>query len=64
MSITSAILGYWMIGNAPWFLLPFAWIFTGTALTGWFVIGHDCGHRSFSNRRWVNDLVGHFFFYH
>lgn len=62
ISITSVILGYWMIGNAPWFLLPFAWFFTGTALTGWFVIGHDCGHRSFSNRRWVNDLVGHFFF--
>ncbi len=52
-------LGYGSIAIAPWFLLPFAWFFTGTALTGFFVIGHDCGHRSFAKRRWVNDLVGH-----
>ncbi len=54
-------LGYAGIAIAPWFLLPIAWIFTGTALTGFFVIGHDCGHRSFAKRRWVNDLVGHLF---
>lgn len=54
-------LGYLSIGIAPWFLLPLAWIFTGTALTGFFVIAHDCGHRSFAKRRWVNDLVGHLF---
>lgn len=50
---------YCAIAIAPWFLLPFAWIFTGTALTGFFVLAHDCGHRSFAKRRWVNDLVGH-----
>lgn len=54
-------LGYWSIQAAPWFLLPIAWIFTGTALTGFFVIGHDAGHRSFAKRKWVNDLVGHIF---
>ena len=54
-------LGYASIAIAPWFLLPIAWIFTGTALTGFFVIAHDCGHRSFAKRRWVNDLVGHVF---
>lgn len=54
-------LGYWAIQVAPWFLLPVAWLFTGTALTGFFVIGHDCGHRSFAKRKWVNDLVGHLF---
>ncbi|KGF73648.1 fatty acid desaturase [Neosynechococcus sphagnicola sy1] len=52
-------LGYWGIVSAPWFLLPFCWIFTGTALTGFFVLAHDCGHRSFAKRRWLNDLVGH-----
>lgn len=52
-------LGYWGLAISPWFLLPLMWIFTGTALTGFFVIGHDCGHRSFANRKWVNDLVGH-----
>jgi acyl-lipid omega-6 desaturase (Delta-12 desaturase) len=51
--------GYASLALAPWYLLPFCWIFTGTALTGFFVIGHDCGHRSFSNKIWLNDLVGH-----
>lgn len=54
-------LGYVGIAFASWFLLPVLWIFTGTALTGFFVIAHDCGHRSFAKRRWVNDLVGHLF---
>ncbi|PIG90793.1 fatty acid desaturase [Gloeocapsopsis sp. IPPAS B-1203] len=54
-------LGYAGIAIAPWFVLPLFWIFTGTALTGFFVIAHDCGHRSFAKRRWVNDLVGHIF---
>ncbi|OKH26298.1 fatty acid desaturase [Chroogloeocystis siderophila] len=54
-------LGYAGIAIAPWYLLPLFWIFTGTALTGFFVIAHDCGHRSFAKRRWVNDLVGHIF---
>ena len=55
-------VGYWGLAVSPWFLLPLLWIFTGTALTGFFVIGHDCGHRSFSNRNWINDLVGHLVF--
>lgn len=59
LSVLAVVLGYGAIALSPWYLLPFAWFFTGTALTGWFVIAHDCGHRSFANRRWVNDLVGH-----
>lgn len=59
LSVAAVTLGYVAIAVSPWFLLPIAWIFTGTALTGFFVIGHDCGHRSFAQRRWVNDLVGH-----
>lgn len=61
-SVFMVALGYANIAVSPLYLLPFAWIFTGTALTGFFVIGHDCGHRSFAKRRWVNDLVGHIFF--
>ncbi len=61
VSVTAAIVGYLGIIYLPWYCLPLTWIFTGTALTGWFVIGHDAGHRSFAKRRWVNDLVGHFF---
>lgn len=62
VNILLVALGYWGLAIAPWYLLPLLWIFTGTALTGFFVIGHDCGHRSFANRRWVNDLVGHLAF--
>ncbi len=58
-SVAAASVGYIAIATLPWFFLPIAWIFTGTALTGWFVVAHDCGHRSFAQRRWVNDLVGH-----
>ncbi len=58
-NVLAVIVGYVAIAYSPWYLLPLAWIFTGTALTGFFVIGHDCGHRSFANRRWINDLVGH-----
>ncbi|OLP17993.1 fatty acid desaturase [Leptolyngbya sp. 'hensonii'] len=59
LSVLAVCLGYIGIAAAPWFLLPFAWIFAGTALTGFFVIAHDCGHRSFAKQRWVNDWVGH-----
>ncbi|MEO0758147.1 MAG: fatty acid desaturase [Cyanobacteria bacterium J06648_16] len=59
LTIVAVVTGYAAIWFSPWFLLPIAWFFTGTALTGCFVIGHDCGHRSFAKRRWVNDLVGH-----
>jgi omega-6 fatty acid desaturase (delta-12 desaturase) len=58
-SVLMVCLGYISLIIAPWFLLPLAWIFAGTALTGFFVIGHDCAHRSFAKRRWVNDIVGH-----
>jgi len=61
LSIVTAIIGYLGIIYLPWYCLPLTWIFTGTALTGWFVIGHDCAHRSFAKRPWVNDLVGHIF---
>ncbi|HEY9827842.1 MAG TPA: fatty acid desaturase [Stenomitos sp.] len=61
ISVLSVALGYGLINLSPWFLLPLAWLITGTALTGFFVISHDCGHRSFSKQRWVNDWVGHIF---
>ena len=59
INVACVALGYWAVAISPWYLLPIAWVFLGTGLQGFFVIAHDCGHRSFSNRIWVNDLVGH-----
>ncbi|KAL2338513.1 hypothetical protein Fmac_012959 [Flemingia macrophylla] len=110
ISVTSYALGLFMISKAPWYLLPFAWAWTGTAITGvssihtfslmiipqwyprsfsiryldnffllkelgqllilsfvivfsffsiqFFVIGHDCAHKSFSSNKLVEDIVG------
>lgn len=33
-SVTSYALGIFMIAKAPWYLLPLAWAWTGTAITG------------------------------
>ncbi|MGB0561165.1 MAG: fatty acid desaturase [Spirulinaceae cyanobacterium] len=62
VTVLAVALGVGAIALAPWFLLPIAWLFAGTALTGLFVLGHDCGHRSFAKNRWVNNLVGHLLF--
>lgn len=59
LTLVAVVAGYTTIVFSPWYLLPFAWFFTGTAMTGLFVIGHDCGHRSFAKQRWVNNWVGH-----
>ncbi|NP_001413388.1 omega-6 fatty acid desaturase, chloroplastic [Spinacia oleracea] len=58
ISVTSYALGIFMIAKAPWYLLPLAWAWTGTAITGFFVIGHDCAHKSFSKNKLVEDIVG------
>ncbi|KAI3879715.1 hypothetical protein MKW92_044909 [Papaver armeniacum] len=58
VSITSYTLGILMIAKSPWYLLPLAWAWTGTAVTGFFVIGHDCAHKSFSRNKLVEDIVG------
>lgn len=39
-------------------LWPAYWAAQGTMFWALFVIGHDCGHGSFSNNRLVNSVVG------
>ena len=46
-----------LLWQAP--TLAAVWILYGWVLVGLFALGHDCGHGSFSNRKWVNTLIGH-----
>jgi omega-3 fatty acid desaturase (delta-15 desaturase) len=40
-------------------LCIFFWIATGTFMWAIFMIGHDCGHGTFSDNEYINDLFGH-----
>lgn len=37
---------------------PLYWLAQGTMFWALFVLGHDCGHGSFSSSRTLNDIVG------
>ena len=39
--------------------LGLLFVLQGWTLLGLFVLGHDCGHRAFSEHAWVNQVVGH-----
>lgn len=41
-----------------WFVWPLYWLAQGTMFWALFVVGHDCGHQSFSPSRTINDFVG------
>ncbi|CAO2817065.1 unnamed protein product [Amaranthus hypochondriacus] len=42
-----------------WLVWPLYWIAQGTMFWALFVLGHDCGHGSFSNNHKLNSVVGH-----
>ena len=44
--------------NQPW-AWPLYWVAQGTMFWALFVVGHDCGHQSFSSNKTLNDFVGH-----
>jgi omega-6 fatty acid desaturase (delta-12 desaturase) len=58
LTLTSVAASVFFIAVSPWYLLPLAWAFASAAWTGFFVVGHDCGHRSFSKNKLVEDIVG------
>jgi omega-3 fatty acid desaturase (delta-15 desaturase) len=42
-----------------WMFYPVFWLIQGTLFWALFVVGHDCGHGSFSKLKWLNNLIGH-----
>ncbi|ERN13954.1 hypothetical protein AMTR_s00021p00138650 [Amborella trichopoda] len=42
-----------------WVLWPIYWMVQGTMFWAIFVLGHDCGHGSFSENPKLNSIVGH-----
>lgn len=69
--VTIAILGYlayWIDfyskTQSPWvgfFFWPLYWYAQGAVMTGVWVLSHECGHQSFSESEFVNNLVGTIF---
>lgn len=52
-----------LIGTAiyldSWLFYPIYWALQGTMFWAIFVLGHDCGHGSFSDSQLLNNVVGH-----
>ncbi|GKV03508.1 hypothetical protein SLEP1_g15797 [Rubroshorea leprosula] len=42
-----------------WYTWPLYWVAQGTMFWALFVLGHDCGHGSFSDNGTLNIIVGH-----
>ena len=42
-----------------WFFWPIYWVAQGIMFWALFVLGHDCGHGSFSDNPILNSVVGH-----
>ncbi|XP_047270676.1 omega-3 fatty acid desaturase, endoplasmic reticulum-like isoform X4 [Capsicum annuum] len=42
-----------------WKFWPVYWVLQGTMFWAFFVLGHDCGHGSFSDSAFLNSVVGH-----
>ena len=59
--VTLTFLAMYAIRNTfeyGFLLFPLYWYVQGTLYTSFFVLGHDCGHGSFSFYPLLNDIVG------
>lgn len=58
ISIISLLYGVAFFFDS-WLFWPVFWLMQGTMFWALFVVGHDCGHGSFSKKKWLNNLIGH-----
>jgi omega-3 fatty acid desaturase (delta-15 desaturase) len=64
-----SVYGAWVLCNSPlWEAMPFwqkalaslvFWNVAGFFMWSIFIIGHDCGHTTFSDSEILNDICGH-----
>lgn len=57
LSLVEIGSGWQLLWQVP--ALAVLWVVYGMVLVGLFVVGHECGHYSFSRHRWVNNVIGH-----
>eukprot|EP01094_Clydonella_sp_ATCC50884_P018327 TRINITY_DN3376_c0_g1_i1.p1 TRINITY_DN3376_c0_g1~~TRINITY_DN3376_c0_g1_i1.p1 ORF type:complete len:706 (+),score=272.03 TRINITY_DN3376_c0_g1_i1:38-2119(+) len=58
VSIGMSVLAYVFLATAPWYLMPLAWLLTGTAVTGLAAVAYDCSNHTFTQSQLVNDIIG------
>lgn len=59
MYLSVWILQFWLLKNnySPWWVVLIG-IWNGLALGRIFIIQHDCGHKAFTPKQWLNDTIG------
>lgn len=57
----AVVFGFAAIASVlnSWVVWPLYWVAQGTMFWALFVLGHDCGHGSFSNSTNLNSVIGH-----
>jgi len=55
--VSQALLNY-IIPSLPYILWPLYWFAQGSVMTGVWVLAHECGHQSFSDSEFANNVVG------
>ncbi|URE01595.1 Omega-3 fatty acid desaturase [Musa troglodytarum] len=58
-AVVVALLALAAASLDSWTFWPLYWFAQGTMFWALFVLGHDCGHGSFSNSALLNNVVGH-----